>query len=101
MSDGHSTRIDRPDAPRGRWNSFVGTAAGPNGVVRGLVDPGNDRHRVRVEFDGHTVLLHLSDETGTGWTTIAVDRAGREWGIAQRDVQLDAAVAACRELYRG
>jgi hypothetical protein len=94
MSDGTSTSVPRPDLPRGRWNSFVATGQ------RGLADPDNDQHRVRVEFDGHTVLVHLSDEDGRGWTTVAVDRPTREWSVAQRPVQLEAAVAAVGALYR-
>jgi hypothetical protein len=54
---------------------------------------------VRVEYNRDTLLVHLSDEDGTGWTTLAVDRATREWSIAQRPVQQDAASSAYHALY--
>jgi len=38
-------------------------------------------------------------EDGEGWTTVAIDRATREWSIAQRPRQLDAAQAAHGRLY--
>jgi hypothetical protein len=60
-------------------------------VVRGLQEQTNPRHRLRVEHDSHTLLIHLSDEDGAGWTTIAVDRATRHWAVAQRARQSDAA----------
>jgi hypothetical protein len=60
----------------------------------------NARHRVRVEYDTETLLIHLSDEDGSGWTVIAVDRATREWSVAQRDTQLDAARSAVNALYQ-
>ncbi len=44
-------------------------------------------------------FIHISNEDGDGWTTIALDRATREWSIAQRRRQLDAAMAACEQLY--
>ena len=69
------------------------------GRSRGLHEESNPKHRVRVEYDGHTVVLHLSDEDGRGWTTVAVDRASRAWAVAQRDTQLDAAAGACEALY--
>jgi len=49
---------------------------------------GNPRHRLRVEHDAHTfssTLIQLSDEDGDGRTTIAVDRATREWAVAQAE----------------
>jgi hypothetical protein len=48
----------------------------------------------------HTLLIHLSNEDGDGWTTIAIDRATREWSIAQRASQMKSAEAAFRKLYR-
>jgi hypothetical protein len=57
------------------------------------------RHRVRVEHDNHTLLVHVSDEDGGGWTTIAIDRASRAWSVAQRDTQLAAATSASEALY--
>jgi hypothetical protein len=64
-----------------------------------LCDEGNALHRVRVEHDNHTLLVHISDEHGGGWTALALDRATGEWSIAQRDSQLSAATAAHRALY--
>jgi hypothetical protein len=98
MADGHSTKLPRPGKRSVRWTSFVGTRAAGR-VVRGLQEEGNPAHRLRVEHNKHTLLIHLSDENGGGWTTIALDRATREWAIAQRQTQLDAAMAACAQLY--
>jgi hypothetical protein len=83
---------------RARWTSFVGSAARGR-TVRGLEEEGHPKHRVRVEHNADTLLVHVSDEDGEGWTTLAIDRATREWSIAQRTRQLDAAVAACEGLY--
>ncbi len=52
-----------------------------------------------MEHDNHTLLVHISDERGGGWTTVAIDRATRACAVAQRDTQLDAATSACRALY--
>jgi hypothetical protein len=54
---------------------------------------------VRVEHNRHTLLVHVSDEDGRGWTTVAIDRPTREWAIAQRDRQKVAAEAASELLY--
>jgi hypothetical protein len=67
--------------------------------VRGLQEEGNPEHRVRVEYNKNTLLVHISDEDGEGWTTIAIDRASRHWSVAQRRRQLDAAEVACSLLY--
>jgi hypothetical protein len=64
-----------------------------------LEEEGNPNHRIRVEYNKHTLLMHLSDEDGRGWTTVAVDRSSREWAIAQRGRQLEAADAAYQLLY--
>ena len=53
----------------------------------------------RVEHDGGTLLVHLSDEDGRGWTVLAVDRATRQWAVAQQRRQLDAAREAYGRLY--
>lgn len=100
MADGASGSVERPGTARGRWTSFVATVP-PGGTSRGLHEDGNDRHRVRVEHDRHTLLVHVSDEDGCGWTTLAIDRGTRAWSVAQRDAQLDAASAACTRLYDG
>jgi hypothetical protein len=68
-------------------------------VVRGLHDQAHPRHRLRVEHDPYTLLIHLSDEDGSGWTTFAVDRATRESAVAQASRQTDAARDACDGLY--
>ena len=98
MSDGHSRRVPAP-AKRGvRWTSFVGSPARGR-IVRGLQEEGNPEHRVRVEHNKHTLLIHVSHEDGGGWTTIAIDRPTREWAVAQRDRQMEAAQAAHGQLY--
>ena len=63
-------------------------------AVRGLEEDGNPQHRVRVEYNADTLLIHISGEVGQGWTTVAIDRAAREWSIAQRRRQLEAAQTA-------
>jgi hypothetical protein len=81
--------------PRTRWTSFV--AAPP----RTLHEDGNPAHRVRVEHNRHTLLVHLSDEDGDGWTVMAVDRATRRWAVAQARRQREAAEEAFGRLYPG
>jgi hypothetical protein len=75
------------------WSSFV--AGGP----RGLHEEGNPAHRLRVEFSAKTLLIHLSDEDGDGWTVLAVDRSTRRHAVAQARRQLEAAEAAHALLY--
>jgi hypothetical protein len=90
-----------PAAPRrrSRWTSFV---ADPHGdPSRVLHEQGNAAHRVRVEHDGATLLVHLSDEDGTGWTVMAVDRSTRRWVVAQARRQIDAAQEAYARLRDG
>jgi hypothetical protein len=67
--------------------------------VRGLEEEGNPAHRVRVEHNRDTLLIHLSGEEGPGWTVVAIDRRTRAWSIAQRPTQRQAAEAACGRLY--
>lgn len=67
--------------------------------ARGLQDERNPRHRLRVEHDECTLLVHLSDEDGPGWTTIAIDRATRRWAVAQASRQSDTASQAYDGLY--
>lgn len=98
MADGHSNTLPKPPKPSRHWTSFVGDPA-KGRVVRTLQEENNPAHRLRVEHNQHTLLIHISNEDGDGWTTIALDRATREWSIAQRRRQLDAAVAACELLY--
>jgi hypothetical protein len=81
-----------------RWTSFVaGESKGRR--VRALQDERNPLHRVRVEHNQDTLLIHLSNEDGQGWTTVAIDRPTREWSVAQRRAQLEAAQAAYENLY--
>jgi hypothetical protein len=98
MTDACSRKVPQPVRKHARWTSFVGSA-GRGRTVRGLEEEGQPKHRVRVEHNADTLLVHVSDEDGEGWTTLAIDRATREWSIAQRRRQLDAAVAACEGLY--
>jgi hypothetical protein len=80
----------------GRWGSFV---ADPSPEpVHLLHEVGNPDHRLRVEHDQKTLLIHLSDEHGKGWTVLAVDRATRRTAIAHAPTQLAAARAAYAEL---
>lgn len=88
-------------SPRGRWTSFVADSAAGRPVVRGLHEETNPEHRLRVEHDAHTLLIHLSDEQGDGWTTIAVDRESRRWAVAQSRRQADTARKAYERLYEG
>jgi len=100
MPDGHSKRLNKPQRRSVRWTSFV-ARPGRGRAVRGLEEEGNPRHRVRVEHNRDTLLIHISGEEGHGWTTLAIDRATREWAVAQRVTQSDAAVAAYGSLYKG
>ena len=84
-------------ARRSRWTSFV---ADPHAdPPRILHEKGNPAHRLRVEHDADTLLLHLSDEDGGGWTVMAVDRAFRRWVVAQARRQPDAAREAYERLH--
>lgn len=88
-------------SPRGRrrWTSFIADDGFDGRPVRNLHEQANPRHRLRVEHDADTLLIHLSDEDGTGWTTIAVDRATRQWAVAQDVRQAEAARVAHHALY--
>jgi hypothetical protein len=57
-------------------------------------------HRARVVHSQDTLLIQLSDEAGPGWTVIAIDRKTREWSVAQRLRQNNAAAAAYELLYK-
>jgi hypothetical protein len=98
MKDACSKPVPKPRRSGVRWTSFVGSAARGR-IVRGLEEEGNPRHRVRVEHNRDTLLVHISGEDGQGWTTVAIDRGTREWSIAQRPRQQDAAQAAFSRLY--
>ena len=98
MSDACSKTLEKPQRRSVRWTSFVASVRRGR-AVRGLEEEGNPRHRVRVEHNRDTLLIHVSGESGHGWTTLAIDRATREWSIAQRHTQLEAAKAAYAKLY--
>jgi hypothetical protein len=86
-------------ARRTRWTSFVADPAEER--PRTLHEDGNPAHRLRVEHDARTLLIHLSGEDGTGWTVFAVDRATRDVAIAEARRQIDAARQAHDRLYGG
>ena len=98
MSDARSKPVPKPNATRPRWTSFVATPLRGR-AIRGLQEEGNPQHRVKVVHNRDTLLVHISDESGAGWTTLAMDRSTREWAIAQRDRQLDSAKTAYNLLY--
>jgi hypothetical protein len=98
MSDGLSKRVPKPTSKSRRWTSFVGLP-GRGRAIRGLHEEGHPEHRLRVEHDRETLLIHLAGEAGQGWTTVAIDRRTREWAVAQRTRQVEAAVDAYRLLY--
>jgi hypothetical protein len=98
MPDARSKTLKKPQRRSVRWTSFVASTRRGR-VVRGLEEEGNPMHRVRVEHNKDTLLIHISGEDGHGWTTLAIDRNTREWSIAQRHSQLDAAKAAYTNLY--
>lgn len=99
MSDTHSEKPPRPPARGRRWTSFGAPDAAAGRAVRRLEEQANPTHRVRVEHDTFTLLIHLSDEDGGGWTTFAVDRGTRAWAVAQASAQRDAASEAYDQLY--
>ena len=98
MPDACSKTLQKPQRRSVRWTSFVASTQRGR-VVRGLEEEGNPLHRVRVEHNKDTLLIHISGEGGHGWTTLAIDRNTREWSIAQRYRQMDAAQAAYGSLY--
>lgn len=85
--------------PRSRWSSFVADPGQEKSRI--LAEQGNPSHRVRVEHNETTLLVHLSDEHGDAWTVLAVDRVTRRWVVAQARTQLDAARDAFTRLYEG
>ncbi|MDQ6807344.1 MAG: hypothetical protein M3065_20875 [Actinomycetota bacterium] len=95
-------KLPRPRRARGHWTSFIAEPEPePDGrVVRGLHEEANAHHRLRVEHDAHTLLIHLSGEDGKGWMTIAVDRTTRRSAVGQAARQSDAARDAYERLYR-
>lgn len=89
-----------PARRRSRWTSFVASEAAAGQIARGLHEEANPRHRLRVEHDDRTLLIHLADEAGEGWTTIAVDRRSRRAAVAHGSRQKDSARLAHEDLYR-
>jgi hypothetical protein len=83
--------------PPSRWTSFRADAEDPKPRI--LYEQGNPAHRLRVEHNRDTLLVHLSDEDGGGWTVVAVDRSSRRWAVAQARRQVDAAEEAYSRLY--
>ena len=83
--------------PRSRWTSFIADSTVP--TPRTLHDQDNPVHRLRVEHNRDTILVHLSGEDGEGWTVLAVDRPTRRWAVAEGRRQLDAAAEAFERLY--
>jgi hypothetical protein len=82
-----------------RWTSFVADIdADPPRILH---EDGNPDHRLRVEHNEKTLLVHLSGEDGDGWTVMAVDRATRRFAVAQGRRQIDAATEAYDRLYAG
>lgn len=71
----------------------------PGRAARGLHEEANPSHRLRVEHDTRTLLVHLSDEDGTGWTTIAVDRVTRRCAVVHGVTQSKTALDAYETLY--
>ncbi len=94
-------KLTRPQTSGRRWTSFVAAASseGNEKAIRGLHEQANPRHRLRAEHDVHTLLIHISDEDGAGWTTIALDRGTRQWAVAQDRRQSDTARGAYDALY--
>ena len=88
-------RLARP--PRSGWTSFV--ADPTESRPRTLRQEDNLVHRLRVEHNRDTILVHLSGEDGRGWTVLAVDRATRRWAVGEGSRQLDAAERAFEGLY--
>jgi hypothetical protein len=87
-----------PNAAHTGWTSFVTDCEDTK--TRILHEQGNPDHRLRVEHNQKTLLVHLSDEDGHGWTGLAVDRATRRWAVSRAARQLQAAEDAYSRLYR-
>ena len=90
----------RPPKRGRRWTSFVADDSFPGRQAHGLHEEANPSHHLRVEHDGYTLLIHLSDEDGSSWTTIAVDRATRICAVVHGRTQSNTARRAYESLYR-
>jgi hypothetical protein len=81
--------------PGSRWTSFV---AEPD-RRRILHEDGNEAHRLRAEHDRSRLYIELSGEDGASpWTVLAVDRASRQYAVAQAVTKVSATGAAARAL---
>jgi hypothetical protein len=88
----------RPARPRkSRWTSFIADSSERR--PRTLHEEGSPAHRVRVEHNRDTILVHLSGENGYGWTVFAIDRKTRRWAVGEARTQVDAARGAFDQLY--
>lgn len=94
-----SAKPSRPAGEGRRWTSFIAPEDAAGRAVRRLQEEANPKHRVRVEHDDFTLLIHLSDEDGAGWTAFAVDRGTRACAMGQAPRQRDAAREAYDRLY--
>lgn len=64
-----------------------------------LHEDGNAAHRLRVEHDRARLYVELSGEDSGGpWTVLAVDRASRQYAVAQDRTKEAATHAAARLL---
>ncbi|MEO9221296.1 MAG: hypothetical protein ABI251_05870 [Mycobacteriaceae bacterium] len=71
------------------------------GRRRILHEDGNEAHRLRVEHDRARLYVELSGEDGAGpWTVLAVDRASRQYAVAQAATKTAATEAAAHALTR-
>jgi hypothetical protein len=67
--------------------------------LRGLHEHTNPEHRVRVEHDDHTLLIHLSGEDGDGWTTWPSTGRPGNGRSCRTDGRIDTAREAYEQLY--
>ncbi|MBV9817627.1 MAG: hypothetical protein JOZ07_04680 [Solirubrobacterales bacterium] len=98
-SDRDRDGLTRPPTRGRAWTSFVAGEDADGRTLRSLHEAGAPSHRLRVEHDAHTLLIHLSHENGAGWTTIAVDRATRQVAVVADRRQSDSAREAFEQLY--
>ncbi len=95
-----SSEARHPSRPAAsRWTSFVADPPQAKASARILHEQGNPTHRLRVEHNRDTILVHLSGEDGQAWTVLAVDRATRRWAVGESRRKLDAAEEAFERLY--
>ena len=102
---GHFTWKDAPDRYWPLVTDFVTTTTGTkppelsSNRRRILHEDGNPVHRLRVEHDRARLYVELSGEDGGNpWTVLAVDRASRNYVVAQGDTKTAATEAAARAL---